>query len=81
MILHLTSYILHPTSYILQPTSYILHPTSYISPPADTGATWQFFITTAAAPHLNHKHVVVGRVLSGMDAIRQVRRRATQPGP
>lgn len=32
----------------------------------------QFFITTAPAPHLDKKHVMVGRVIEGMDVIRRV---------
>lgn len=32
----------------------------------------QFFITTAAAPHLDGKHVVFGRVVRGMNSVRAV---------
>ncbi|KAI9100603.1 peptidyl-prolyl cis-trans isomerase D [Phlyctochytrium arcticum] len=32
----------------------------------------QFFITTVATPHLNTKHVVFGRVLKGMNVIREI---------
>lgn len=32
----------------------------------------QFFITTAAAPHLNGKHVVFGRVLAGAEVVKMI---------
>lgn len=32
----------------------------------------QFFITCAATPHLDGKHVVFGRVVSGMEVVREV---------
>lgn len=39
----------------------------------------QFFITTATAPHLDGKHVVFGRVLSGKNAVRQIEHTPTGP--
>jgi peptidyl-prolyl isomerase H (cyclophilin H) len=38
----------------------------------------QFFILTAATPHLDGKHVVFGEVIDGMDVIRQIE--GTQTG-
>lgn len=35
----------------------------------------QFFITFGATPHLNGKHGVFGRVVSGMDVVRSIRLR------
>ncbi len=44
----------------------------------------QFFITFAPTPHLNGKHAVFGKVVSGMDVVRSIRirdpQRDRQPG-
>ena len=32
----------------------------------------QFYITTAACPHLDGRHVVFGKVLSGMETVRRI---------
>ena len=45
----------------------------------DTNAS-QFYITTAAAPHLDARHVVFGRVLSGMETIRAIEALPTETG-
>merc|ERR1719247_703112 len=40
----------------------------------------QFFITTVSTPHLDGKHVVFGRVLEGMDVIKQMEGQGSQSG-
>lgn len=41
----------------------------------------QFFITFGPTPHLNGKHGVFGKVVSGMDVVRSVRERDPQRDP
>ena len=43
-------------------------------------ANSQFFIMFAEVPSLNGEYTVVGRVISGMDVVRAIRRGAGQNG-
>merc|ERR1712196_713189 len=40
----------------------------------------QFFLCTAATPHLDGKHVVFGRVVEGMDVVKQVEKLGSDSG-
>lgn len=37
---------------------------------------WQFFILYKAAPHLNGKHTVFGRVIDGLDTLDKMEKQA-----
>lgn len=41
----------------------------------------QFFITTVPTPHLNYRHTIFGTVITGMDAVMNIRLRDPQTDP
>ena len=61
----------------------VLHEKPFLLSMANAGPNTngsQFFVTTVPTPHLNGKHVVFGRLLSGKSVIRAVERTATDQG-
>jgi len=63
---------------------YMTFDTAGILAMANAGASTngsQFFITTAPTPHLNYGHTIFGTVVTGMDAVMNIRLRDPQTDP
>jgi len=61
----------------------VLHDKPFLLSMANAGPNTngsQFFVTTVPTPHLNGKHVVFGRLLSGKSVIRAIERTKTDSG-
>ena len=66
-------------------SSPLIAPACWLWPTRGPGTNGsQFFITTAATPHLNYRHTIFGDVLLGQDHVRAIRERdpqtAAEPG-